>query len=274
MSANSIIPSKYPYIESFINDSISFADSVLGPASPSGQAGPTAKKMKIVHHHHHHNSWGYTPFWGSYHHPVYVHSPSCDSSERSDKKKGNALAALPVFLIALATLFPLAQNWAEWTRAERNIFTFRAAHQNAQQEIRDEFAEYPQAQKQLSHAVRNVFHREVALIEHQQAEAKAGFFWKAAFFSSAIGGAAFIAGIAAAPAIGIASAAGAAVSAGAMIWRTGIRSIDDQNPIKAQEIENAALYAQATLSHIEKDLAKGRLAGIEENAPKSNVQIG
>ena len=220
------------YTEKFLDDSRILANNILLPDSKNNSTRTT------VHHHHSHTHWG-SPFWGSwgyYPQPVYIAAPYGAKREKED----NRWIAIPVAIAALAMLFPAAQNWAEWNVAERELVNLRYSMQNVRSEIES-------SPRDIQNAVREVFNRRTALLNYMSKEARGGFFIKGILIGSLAGGTLSIAGLVTSAALPIVCGVGAATSIAAMIWRSGIRSIDNETQTKAKELSIATERASRIL---------------------------
>lgn len=209
------------YTEKFLDDSRMLANDILLPNSKNHSL------EKTVHHHHSHTHWG-SPFWGSwgyYPQPVYIGTP-CGTQRQ---KEENRWMAIPVAIAALAMLFPAAQNWAEWNMANRKILNLRETMEGVRLEIEN-------SPRDVQNAVREVLNRQTALLDHMRKEARNGFFLKGILIGSLAGGTLSIAGLVTSAALPIVCGVTAITSITAMIWRSGIRSIDNETQTRAKEL--------------------------------------
>jgi hypothetical protein len=230
--------SKLSYLntEAFLQESKAFAEQVQHPDGGTGSSGTT------VHHHHTHShfgspAWGWGGGWGYYPQTVYVGS---SGSSRREEKKDSTLIAVLAAGAALIVLYPTAQNWAEWSQATNGMAKVREKLRAVQPEIAN-------AHPALRNTVHAVDQKEMALLDHLRTDARNGFCWKGLFFAS-LSAASYMAWYAMPiPPVAI---AGGVLSVGAMIWRSGIRSIENEVQQDARELQIAVDQAAKVLDTI------------------------
>lgn len=229
--------SKLSYLntEAFLQESNAFAEQVMHPEGNTGSTGTT------VHHHHTHShfggpAWGWGGGWGYYPQPIYVGS----SGSRREGKKDNTFIAVLAAGAALIALYPTAQNWAEWSQASNGMDKVREKLQAVKPEI-------VEAHPALKNSVQAVYQKEMALLDHLRTDARNGFCWKGLLIAS-LSAVSYTAWFALPiPPVAI---AGGVLATGAMIWRSGIRSIDNEVKRDAKELQIAVDQAAHVLETI------------------------
>ncbi len=225
--------SKISYLntEAFLQESNAFADQVLHPEGDIGSTGTTV--------HHTHSHWGSPAWgWGYYPQPVYV-EPSVGPCNDSKKRENPGLAIL-VGTAALAVLYPTAQNWAEWSQAKNGMAKVREKLQAVEPEI-------AAAHPALRATVHSVYQKEMAMLDHLRTDARNGFCLKGVLVAS-LAAVSYTAWIGSP--ISIIPILGGLAATGAMIWRSGIRSIQNEVKSEARELQIAVSQAARVLDTI------------------------
>jgi hypothetical protein len=235
--ASKIFFSSTSYTDAALAEAGRFARQILN--SPDSGMGSSS----IRHDHYH---WG-SPGWSGY--PFYPAYNTGIGERSSKEKKDHSWIAIPAAAIALATLYFIGQNHAEWSQAAEAITKLQRQAKRVQ-------AELSHSHPSIKRSVQAVFEKEMEILDQIRSNALIGLALKSALVVSVI-----IAGIGALASGGVLffsscesllgyGSLSAFITSCGIVYRAGFNSYHSTLHAEAEELQlavNRAAWALKTL---------------------------